>query len=234
MTDQNETQTDQTPATTNTEATPVATESGPHPIVPSERSESRDPELEPRHSHHRSHDDDDVADEPEAPLDPAAAKREALDKHFLDVVEFERVRDVVARHCSTSLGRKVLRRMKPLRSREQATLCLEQTDEMVKLVHERERIPMADLHDAGGLLRRAIETNRPLEPRELRKVVATLDAARSLRDVVNALSDEKYPRLKSLVRHLDPVPPVEEAIRRTIDARGEVRDDASERLTVIR
>src|SRR5204863_788335 len=136
---------------------------------------------------HRSHEsDDDPGDEPEAPLDPEAARREALDKHFLDVVEFERVRDVVARHCSTALGRKVLRRMKPLRSREQATLCLEQTDEMVKLLHERERMPFADLHDAGGLLRRAIEGSRPLEPRELRKVVATLDAARSLRDVVTA------------------------------------------------
>ena len=182
----------------------------------------------------RPTDDDDVADEPEAPLDPETARREALDKHFLDVIEFEKVRDVVARHCSTALGRKVLRRMKPLRNREQAQLCLEQTDEMVKLVRERERIPLSDLHDAGGLVRRAVESSRPLEPRELRKVVATLDAARALRDLVNGLPEEKYPRLRSLSRHLDPVPTVEEAIRRTIDARGEVRDDASERLTGIR
>jgi DNA mismatch repair protein MutS2 len=212
------------------EASPPAVETG---AAETTTPPAADAELEPREG--RKHaDDDEPADEPEAPLDPEAARREALDKHFLDVIEFERVRDVVARHCSTALGRKVLRRMKPLRSREQAQLCLEQTDEMVKLVRERERVPLSDLHDAGGLVRRAVESSRPLEPRELRKVVATLDAARALRDLINGLPEEKYPRLRSLSRHLDPVPPVEEAIRRTIDARGEVRDDASERLTGIR
>jgi len=209
-----------------------------------QRQPTADPELEPRTGHdespegsghqRRPREDEDLDDEPEAPLDPEAAKREALDKHFLDVIEFERVRDVVARHCSTALGRKVLRRMKPLRSKEQAALCLEQTDEMVKLTRERERVPLADLHDAGGLLKRAIAASRPLEPRELRKIVATLDAARAVRDLVNGLDEAKYARLRSLVRHLDPVPPVEEAIRRAIDARGEVRDDASERLVGIR
>jgi DNA mismatch repair protein MutS2 len=241
-----------TPATPAPVPAPESAAPGAEPALPGAASAAADPELEPRGSEdadtetaahprrhregHRRHgdEDDDAGDEPEAPLDPEAARREALDRHFLDVIEFERVRDVVARHCSTSLGRKVLRRMKPLRSREQATLCLEQTDEMVKLLRERERLPLADLHDAGGLLRRAVDASRPLEPRELRKVVATLDAARALRDMVSALSEEKYPRLRSLVRHLDPVPPVEEAIRRAIDARGEVRDDASERLSGIR
>src|SRR5438105_3471077 len=154
----------------------------PAPLAP-----AADPELEPRAARPReeagspegrrtNEDDDEPADEPETPLDPETARREALDKHFVDVVEFERVRDVVARHCATALGRKVLRRMKPLRSREQAQLCLEQTDEMVKLLRERERVPLADLHDAGGLLRRAIEASRPLEAKELRRIAATLDA----------------------------------------------------------
>jgi DNA mismatch repair protein MutS2 len=208
---------------------------GAAPVAPAAEAVP-DAELVPSSEAHpetpRREEEDD--DEPQAPLDPEAVKREALDKHFLDVVEFEKVRDIVARHCSTELGRKVLRRMKPLRSREQAQLCLEQTDEVVKLLHERERLPLADLHDAGGLVRRAIAASRPLEPKELRRVVATLDAARAMRDLVVSLDEAKYPRLKSLARHLDPVPPVEEAIRRTIDARGEVRDDSSERLASIR
>src|SRR5207245_5076555 len=82
--------------------------------------------------------------------------------------------------------------------------------------------------------RRSIDSSRPLEARELRKVVATLDAARSMKDLIMGLDEAKYAKLRSLVRHLEPVPQVEEAIRRTIDARGEVRDVASERLSGVR
>ncbi|MBI3723446.1 hypothetical protein HY251_05770 [bacterium] len=221
------------PAPSPAEAPPPLAEAPPPRPAEESRPEAPDPESSSAFSR-------DMGDE-ERP----AAKREALERHFLDVVEFSKVKDIVARHCSTALGRKVLRRMKPLRSREQAQLCLEQTDEMSKLVRERERVPLADLHDAGGLLRRAIEASRPLEPRELRKIVATLDAARAVKDLVLSISggdagretppvESRYARLRSLVRHLDPVPALEEAIRRAIDARGEVRDDASERLAGIR
>src|SRR5207245_9934362 len=105
---------DMTPSAETLPPTP-APEAAPAPGV--------DPELEPRVEVRRE-EPEEREEEPEAPLDPAAARREALDKHFLDVVEFERVRDIVSRHCSTALGRKVLRRMTPLRAREPAQLCL--------------------------------------------------------------------------------------------------------------
>jgi DNA mismatch repair protein MutS2 len=152
-----------------------------------------------------------------------------LEEHFLDLLEYDKIREILRHYCASDVGRKVVERMAPLGDREKVDVCLEQTSELTKLLRQRRRLPLSGIQDLEVLIEKVVKSGSPLEPAELLSFQSTLERARDLHKIFTAL-DESYPRLRSLARHLRAFPEIEKAIRKTISGDGGVNPSASDKL----
>jgi DNA mismatch repair protein MutS2 len=155
-----------------------------------------------------------------------------MDAHTLDLLEFEKVRSLVAAQAACSLGKDAARRMEPstdpgeIRARQ--SLTTEMADALSSGLHP----PFGGLHDIRPLVRRA-RVGSTLAAEELAETVETLRAIDALRDWLERVGDQ-FPRLggmKAAVGHFEGV---SNAIDACIDSRGKILDTASRKLSAIR
>jgi DNA mismatch repair protein MutS2 len=109
---------------------------------------------------------------------------------------------------------------------------LEVTTEAVALLNARPQTSVGGAHD----VRRQVESAQrgvTLIPRDLLDIRGTLLSARSLQKVLERL-DRQFPRLADIASRITPCSDLIDAIGRCLDERGEVRDDASNKLARIR
>jgi DNA mismatch repair protein MutS2 len=169
----------------------------------------------------------------EATATPEEKARRQSEARFLGAIGFSRVTEGLKGLCLSVLGRQTLGRMRVLYEADAIRTCLEQTREMLAVVAENRRLPLADMHDVKSVLGRAQDPNRALDGRDLRKIWATLRTAAEVKRQLEALGEAEAPRLRALASHLDPVEPVFTALDKAIDPRGEFRSGASDRLNEI-
>ncbi len=152
--------------------------------------------------------------------------------HALRVLEYERIREIVGAYATTALGKERARNLSPLRSVEEIRRRLTETEEMRALLL-RSRLPLAGIHDVAGELDQATSQGRPLEPDLLYSVVELSRAALSVRETLTQ-NPSALPTLSEIGKALNDLPALREAILARIDPRGGVRDDATEKLAVLR
>ena len=140
---------------------------------------------------------------------------------------------MIAARAASVLGRKVSVRMRPIDSEDQVKQCLRETSEMVRILQERERIPLSGLADIEERMRAAKQGGHPLEPEDLRDFASTFQTAGAIRALVASLGKEA-PALLKLTSRLQDFPKIREEIEQAIDAKGKVRDDATPNLRKIR
>lgn len=176
-------------------------------------------------------------EQPQEPVeDPISAEQQRdlhESAHFEKVMDFDKVRALLSDFCSCSLGRRVVERMKVLTEAQAIRTCLEQTQEMRNLKAHHGRLPLAGITDASGLIRRALEATRPLTGKELIKIQGTLETGAEFLALLKD-QDQHYPRLCSLVQHMDPLEHISKKIRKVIWGNGKVRDDATPKLYDLR
>jgi DNA mismatch repair protein MutS2 len=155
--------------------------------------------------------------------------------HFAELIEFDRVRKLVQARCASELGASVVERMRLLTDADAINTCLHQTSELGALVQERPRLPLSRIFDAAGFVRLALEEHRPLSGEELLKIHSTIEAGQEWLEILGPEEMQgRYPRLHSVVRHIEPPLELASFILKVLDGRGEVRDDASQKLLEIR
>ena len=165
----------------------------------------------------------------EAQATPEERARRGRETRFLGAIGFARAVEGLKPHCLSVLGRQTHGRMRLLRDAEAVRTCLEQTREAIVLLSNGGRLGLADCHDIKAILGR-IKPEAALDTRDLRKLWATLIAARETKRVLDGLDAEKFPRLRALASHLDPVDALLGALDKALDPRGDWRASASERL----
>ncbi|MCZ6602725.1 MAG: hypothetical protein O6952_06955, partial [Planctomycetota bacterium] len=156
-----------------------------------------------------------------------------VSSEVLSTLEFDRIKRMVASKAASVLGRTVSNRMRPIDDRDQIIRSLEETSEMVRILREQGRFPLAGLSDVEERMRAAKEGGQPLEPEDLRDFAATLETADDIRKLIGPLRD-KYPRLQELATRLQDFPEIRREIERAIDPKGKVSDDATVSLKKIR
>ncbi len=156
-----------------------------------------------------------------------------MDKHTLDVLEFEKIREIVAGYASSDLGKSVAREMRPLEDLEKVRACQQQTSEVKRLLELGERLPLGGLHDVRPLLSSIRDRGSPLEPTELLQMRDTLRAGEEIRVFCEGLGED-FPRLVSLARHFTAFPAICRAIEECVDDGARVRDTASPALSELR
>ncbi len=147
-------------------------------------------------------------------------------------LEFPSLLAVVARLASTDLGRERVLHLSPYEDEADLRLQLTRFQEASRLVGERSLVPDFDV-PLGGLLERLATSRPPLEGGDLVRLgdlgKATRSAAARIREAV-----PPCPELGRMAAELSDIDPLLKRIDRTLDRRGEVREDASPRLAALR
>ncbi len=155
-----------------------------------------------------------------------------MDTHTLGLLEFDKVRALVASRAACSLGKEKARRMEPSRDvgevRERQAL----TTEMADALSAGLSPPFGGLHDIRPQVRRA-QVGAALDPEELAEAVETLRAVGNLDQWLGRVGDE-FPRLGGLRPGVGEFSGVVNAIESCLDSRGKVLDTASRKLSSLR
>ena len=151
----------------------------------------------------------------------------------IQTLEFDAVRELVARHTSFSAGRELALALLPTAELEEAKRRQATTAEALKLPGLRPGLHLGGVHDIRPLAERA-QIGGSLSPEELLDVASTVRAARAWRRGLSPLIDEAPTLLELAEAYLSDHPGLVEDIQDAIAESGEVLDSASPALSRIR
>ena len=155
-----------------------------------------------------------------------------MDTHTLELLEFDKIRALVAARAACSLGKESARRMEPslepgeIRSRQALTT------EMTEALGSGLTPPFGGLHDIRPQVRRA-QIGAMLDAEELAQAVETLRAIGNLDGWLGRIGDG-FPRLGGLKLQIGEFSGVARAIEGCLDSRGRMLDTASRKLSGLR
>jgi DNA mismatch repair protein MutS2 len=155
-----------------------------------------------------------------------------MDSHSLELLEFDKVRTLLAARAACSLGKSAARRIEPSVDPGEIHNRLALTTEMVEAMAAGLRPSFGGLHDVRALVRRS-QQGSVLEAEELGQIVDTLRAIGHLDRWLSHVAD-RFPRLGGLRAGLGEFSAVVAAIDGCLDSRGKIVDTASRRLAGLR
>src|SRR5689334_19148455 len=166
--------------------------------------------------------------------EPLRRKRRPLfmDAHTLDLLEFDKVRALLAEYAATSLGAELARRIEPSRDLGKVRGDIALVSEMVEALLANQAPPFTGVHDIRLLVRRAA-IGTMLTAEQLLEVAETLTATGAFYRYRMRL-DGRLTRLIQLLAPIEDLGPVGKSITGSIDGRGHVVDAASPELAEIR
>ena len=155
-----------------------------------------------------------------------------MDPHTLDLLDFDKIRALVAGYAACSLGKVAARAMEPLLEigpiHERQSLTTEMADALSAGISP----PFGGVHDIRANVRRA-QTNAMLSAEELAEVVEVLRAIANINIWLNRIAEE-FPRLGGFKQEIGEFSGVSNAIEACLDERGTMLDTASRKLSSIR
>ena len=119
-----------------------------------------------------------------------------MDTHTLELLEFDRIREIVASHAACSLGKDATRQLDPGRDIGEIRSRLALTTEMTEALSAGLSPPLGGVHDIRRQVRRA-QIGAMLEAEELAETVEVLRAIGNV-DGWLARIGEEFPRLGAL------------------------------------
>lgn len=155
-----------------------------------------------------------------------------MDDKSLEMLEFPRIRQMIAELTSFSTSRELADFIRPLNNYEQISLLLRQSAEARHLLGEEPGFSVGFVKDFRDSARMAA-LGSILEPQTLLEIHDTLASMRELRVSIARLSTG-LPLLWSIAKEIVELQKVEKDIADCLDPSGEVRDSASPELATIR
>jgi DNA mismatch repair protein MutS2 len=155
-----------------------------------------------------------------------------MDAHTLELLEFDKVRDLVASYAASSLGKELARQLQPSTDAGKIRHELSLVTEMVTALGLGQTPPFGGLHDVRMLVRRAT-IGSMLTAEQLLEVSDTLACTGNIYRYRMRL-EERFQGLTELLAPIEDLGVVAKAIAGCIDSRGHVLDMASRELARIR
>jgi DNA mismatch repair protein MutS2 len=155
-----------------------------------------------------------------------------MDTHTLDLLEFDKIRALVAARAACSLGKQAAMGMEPSTDPAEVHHRQALTTEMVEAIRSNLSPPFGGLHDIRHHVRRA-QIGAMLEPEDLAQTAETLKALGYLDRWLSRIGDQ-FPRLGGLRQGVGEFSGVASAIEGCLDSRAQILDTASRRLSVLR
>jgi DNA mismatch repair protein MutS2 len=159
-------------------------------------------------------------------------RRISMDAHTLELLEFHKVRELLAGHAFSSLGKDRARQVEPSTDPDRVRAELALVTEMAEALGEGQTPPFGGLYDVRLLARRAA-IGSMLTPEQLLEVAGTLACTGHMFRYRMRLN-ERFGRLAALLTPVEDLGPVAKSITGCIDSRGHVLDMASSALALVR
>lgn len=155
-----------------------------------------------------------------------------MDDKSLEMLEFPRIREILAGFTAFSVSRELAMALKPRHDYEQISLWLRQTAEARELLELDKGFSIGGVLDIREMVKMAA-LQSVLEPQSLREIQQTLAALHELRRYLKGLSDD-FPLLWGIAGGIVELQQIEKDIASCLDPSGEVLDTASPALADIR
>lgn len=155
-----------------------------------------------------------------------------MDEKSLQILEFPKIREILANHTTFSAGRQLALELQPLTDPARIILLLKQSAEARYLLSVKSFLSLRDIHDVREIVALACR-GVMLEPQQLADVRITLAVTREFREEMESV-DSEIPALWDLGRDLVTLPGLEAAIEKCISPAAEVLASSTTRLTNIR
>lgn len=155
-----------------------------------------------------------------------------MTEETLRVLEYDKIRGIVAGFTATAPGRERAIALHPLESEEAIAASLAEITEMTGLLASAGAPPVGGCHDLREPLRRLRAEGSWLPPETLLDVLASAEAAADCRRYF--AERDRAPHLSDRARELAPLPELRRQIRGSIGPRGEILDGASFELGELR
>jgi DNA mismatch repair protein MutS2 len=160
---------------------------------------------------------------------PAAV---VMDTHSLELLEFDKVRELLSAYGACSLGKEQARQVEPSLDPARIRADLALVTEMTEALGQGQSPPFGGLHDIRLLIRRAA-IGAMLTAEQLLQVADTLACTGNMYRYRMRLS-ERHQQLAALLAPIEDLGVVAKAITGCIDSRGHVLDMASRELAQLR
>ncbi|MDI6792606.1 MAG: endonuclease MutS2 [bacterium] len=160
-----------------------------------------------------------------------------MDTHAIEVLEFDKIKEMVRERTVSAFGRHLADRLRPETDLETVRRKLQETTEAKSILQRGETIPLPPLPDLRPQIKRA-SLGGYLSPTELLKIREAIISGRRLKQSLTTKEDSPArparPLLRSIADRIPCLPEIEKAIGDCIDEKEEVRDNASPELSGIR
>jgi DNA mismatch repair protein MutS2 len=156
--------------------------------------------------------------------------------NFEQKIEFFKIRQLVSDHCLSSLGKSKTAEMQFSKNFDEVVVWLAQTDEFVHILQEEDAFPSDYFYDVRPMLKQVRVEGSWIDQ------TALFELSRSLR-TINAIvaflrreedKTPKYPHLFALSENVAVYPEITKKIDTILDSFGQIKDNASPRLSEIR
>jgi DNA mismatch repair protein MutS2 len=155
-----------------------------------------------------------------------------MDEKSLEMLEFPKIREILADYTSFSASRELAMNLKPLQDYRRISLRLQQTAEARSLMALDKGFSIGSAHDIRDNVK--LETlEGVLDPLSLLEVQQTLYALHDLRRYLKSIAGD-FPLLWNAAEGIAELQQIEKDIASCIDPAGEVLDNASPELAGIR
>jgi DNA mismatch repair protein MutS2 len=155
-----------------------------------------------------------------------------MDDKSLEMLEFPKIREILAGYTSFSASRELALSLQPSSNPNHISTLLRQSSEARQLLIQQPDFSIREALDVREVTQMAAK-GKVLEPQTLLQIQATLAAARYVRNNLRKLSQE-LPSLWETAEQLVELPSLENEIGRCINPSAEVMDSASPRLSELR
>ncbi|MCG4585068.1 endonuclease MutS2, partial [Anaerosalibacter bizertensis] len=159
-----------------------------------------------------------------------------MNERTLKVLEYYKIIDKLKEKTESSLGRKLVEKLKPSTNIKDIEYMQRETSESIALLIKRGEPPLYGIKDISTEIKRA-EMGGILSPGSLLKISDTLRVSRNLKNYIKKTREDKdsnYPILEKLIGFLEVFKSIENSINEAIISEEEISDNASSTLRNIR
>ncbi|TCO06812.1 endonuclease MutS2 [Natronoflexus pectinivorans] len=153
---------------------------------------------------------------------------------FEEKLSFGKIRELLAEHCLSTLGKEWVDRMTFSENFTQVQTWLGQAAEMLRIEQEDAEMPASWFIDLRAPLKRIRVDGLFLEETELFDLRRSLGTIRDLIRFIKSREAEEYPHLNSLVANVMIYPAVIDRIDAVLNRQGKIKDNASPELARLR